>query len=266
MNSKKIKIGAFQFSPCNDIGKNLEAIKRGIELASEKNVRLLLTQECALCGYPPVEIPSVDSINQIDQQEALKEISLLSQKYNMFIALGIVSFIDNCVYNSVQLISPENTEYNSYNKRALWGWDKDNFTQGNEIGVYIIDGINVGIRICFEVRFPEYFRELFRNKVDLCLISFTDIGKPEQKGKLNIIQSHLISRATENVMYVLSANSISQYQLAPTCLINPDGIILEMAPLNQESLITREIEILPPDFGQEGRISNSKILQGMDIY
>ncbi|MGH4137096.1 carbon-nitrogen hydrolase family protein [Clostridium sp.] len=191
----------------------------------------------------------------------MKEISLLSKEHNMFIALGLISFEDGCTYNSVQLINPETTHYKSYNKRALWGWDIDSFTQGNDIGIYSIDGIKIGIRICYEVRFPEYFRELFRNHVDLCLISFTDVGKQEQNGKFNLIQSHLESRAAENIMYVLSANSISQYQLPPTCLINPNGLILEVAPINKESLITREIEILPHDFGQEGRITCSKILQ-----
>ena len=261
MDCKKIKVGAFQFAPCNDIGKNLEIIRNGIKLASEQNVRILLTQECALCGYPPIEIPSVSSISQVLQYEALKEISFLSKKYNMFIAIGMISFDDKGTYNSVQLIDPGEKDYKPYNKRALWGWDRENFIQGNDIGIYTIDGIRVGIRICYEVRFPEYFRELFRNRVDLCLVSFTDVGKPEQKEKLKVIQSHLVSRATENVMYVLSANSISQYQLAPTCLINPDGLVLEMAPLNTEARIVKEIEILPPNFGQEGRIIHSKELQ-----
>jgi omega-amidase len=261
MNSKKIKLGAFQFAPCNDISKNLEALTRGIELAAKQNVRLLLTQECALCGYPPVEIPSVASIDEEVQQKAVKEISMLARKHNMFIALGMISFHDGCTYNSVQLISPEEHDFTPYYKRALWGWDRDNFTQGEGIGIYNIDGIKLGIRICYEVRFPEYFRELFRNEVDLCLISFADIGKPEQKDKFNVIQSHLVSRAVENVMYVLSANSTSQYQLAPSCLIDPDGRILEKAHLNEEALITREIEIMPPNFGQEGRIIHSRMLQ-----
>lgn len=185
---------------------------------------------------------------------------MLAQKHNMFIALGMITFDETVTYNSVQLIGPTEEKFQRYHKRALWGWDRDNFKPGTEIGIYNIDGIKVGIRICFEVRFPEYFRELFRDQVDLCIISFADIGKPEQKDKLDIIQSHLISRATENVMYVLSANSISQHQLAPTCLINPDGIILEKAPLNEESLITKEIEFASPSFGQEGRIIHSKML------
>jgi len=156
------------------------------------------------------------------------------------------------------MLTPDNDDSEIYHKRALWGWDVDNFKKGNDLGIYNIDGIKVGVRICYEVRFPEYFRELFRNKVDLCLISFTDVGLPEQKEKINIIQSHLVSRAVENVMYVLSSNSTSNYQLAPSCLIDPDGNILEKAQLNEESLISSEIEFIEPHFGRKGRIANSE--------
>ena len=263
MKKRKLKVGAFQFATCDDIDKNFAAIKRGIKKAADQNIRLLLTQECAICGYPPVEISSIESIDKKAHESAFKEISLLAKKHNMYIALGMITFTEEHNFNSVQLISPNDEEHPRYHKRALWGWDLNNFVPGQEIGVYTIDEIKIGIRICFEVRFPEYFRELFNNQVDLCIISFTDIGKPEQKKKIDIIQSHLVSRATENVMYLLSANSTSQYQLAPTCLINPDGYILEKAPINEESLIFQEIEINEPNFGQEGRIVHSKMLHGM---
>ena len=44
-------IGTFQFGSSHDIECNYNAILRGINEASEKNVTLLLMQECALCGY-----------------------------------------------------------------------------------------------------------------------------------------------------------------------------------------------------------------------
>ncbi|MBB6480448.1 carbon-nitrogen hydrolase family protein [Spirochaeta isovalerica] len=257
MHSKSLKVGAFQFSPSSDIDENLHCIKRGIEEAASQNVRLLLTQECAVCGYPPVEIESIDSIDRIQQEKAVQEIRKLAEKHDMYIALGMITFSDEGTFNSVQLISPNEKRYNRYHKRALWGWDTDNFIPGDEPGIYSIDGVKIGIRICFEVRFPEYFRELFADEVDLCLVSFTDIGPKEQKNKIDVIQSHLVSRAAENVMYLLSANSISQHQLAPTCLINPDGYVIERAPLNKESLIVREIDFMSPDFGQEGRIKHT---------
>lgn len=66
-------------------------------------------------------------------------------------------------------------------------------------------------------------------------------------------------------MYVLSANSLSNYQLATTYLIDPDGYIIKKAPLNFEALICHEIEFGPPNFGRKGRIVNSRELQNMNI-
>jgi omega-amidase len=261
-NPKRLKIGAFQFAACENIEKNLAAIQRGMALAAEEQVRLLLTQECALCGYPPLEVPSVQVIDREPLSDAHYEISMLAQRHQMYIALGTVTFQEGDAYNSICLLGPDGVASKPYHKQALWGWDRQNFRPGNETGIYNIDGIKVGTRICFEVRFPEYFRELFVERVELALVSFADIGQQEQTGRINIIRSHLVTRAVENVMYVLSANSTSQEQMAPTCLIDPDGNVLASAPLNEECLLTAEIEITEPGFGQQGRLEYARALTG----
>ncbi len=58
----------------------------------------------------------------------------------------------------------------------------------------------------------------------------------------------------------LSANSAPQRQLAPTCIIDPDGIVIAVAPLNEEHLLVAEIEIDEPGFGRRGRIEHSMAL------
>jgi hypothetical protein len=55
-------------------------------------------------------------------------------------------------------------------------------------------------------------------------------------------------------MYVLSANSTSQQQWAPTCLIDPDGNVVNVAALNKEYLLMAEIEITEPGFSRQGRV------------
>jgi omega-amidase len=258
---RRLRVGAFQFAGSGSISKNLAAIKRGIQLAAQENIRLLLTQECALCGYPPIEVVTLEKIDQNEQRVALETISTLAKKHNMFIILGLITFEEACAFNTLVVIDSEGNQIKTYYKRALWGWDTENFTPGSsDNGIFWVDGIRVGVRICYEVRFPEYFRELFRQQVDLATVSFVDIGKPEQSAKIEIIKSHLFSRAAENAIFVLSANSTSKQQLAPTCLINPDGYLLGMAPLNQEALLPSEIEIIPPNLGQKGRIAHSKTL------
>jgi omega-amidase len=257
---KRLKVGAFQFAACENIEKNLTALQRGIARAAEKKVRLLLTQECALCGYPPLEVPSVHAIDKTALSDAIREISKLAQKHQIYIALGTATFHKADAFNSILLIDPGGKDWKPYHKRALWGWDKQNFQPGNEPGIYRIDGIKIGMRICFEVRFPEYFRELFAEQVELALVSFADVGKQGQTGRIDILRSHLVSRAVENVMYVLSANSTSQGQMAPTCIIDPDGSVLAAAPWNEEYLLATEVEITRPGFGQQGMLEYSRAL------
>jgi len=64
MNKRKLRIASLQFSAADKIKSNLAAILSGIEKASFENVRLLLTQECALCGYPPIELPALKNLNK----------------------------------------------------------------------------------------------------------------------------------------------------------------------------------------------------------
>lgn len=77
--------------------------------------------------------------------------------------------IEKEIYNRALLFQP-NTKNISYDKRVLWGWDNDNFTKGNSDGIFEMDGIVFGIRICFEIRFPEFFRELYKKNTDVNVI------------------------------------------------------------------------------------------------
>jgi omega-amidase len=255
-----MKVGVFQFRGSDNISDNHQAIIRAITSASQNKVRLLVFQECATCGYPPVETPIIKEINFEILNSYLQEIKQLAKKYNMYIVLGTIRIQNSRYYNSLQLIGPNGETIGNYDKRALWGWDLDNFTKGESLGIYQIDDIQIGFRICFEVRFPEYFRELFKSNVQLCFVSFCDVSEQDLIERYGIIKSHLVTRAVENVMTIISVNSISKYQTAPTAVIDSDGHIVCEAPRNQEYLIIYDYETQTPDFGHKGRIHYSNEL------
>ncbi len=255
-----MRVGVFQFDCRDNISDNHEAIKRAIISAAENKVRLLVFQECATCGYPPVETPSIKNIDFKTLDLYLQEIKQLAQKYDMYIALGTIRKQNSKCYNSMLLIDYKGEIIGNYDKRALWGWDLDNFESGETIGIYDIDDIPVGFRICFEVRFPEYFRELFKSNIQLCFVSFCDVSEQENMERYNIIKSHLITRAVENVMTVITVNSISKYQVAPTAVFDLNGYIVCEAPKNQEYLLVYDYNTPTIDFGAEGRIYNSRRL------
>lgn len=257
-----MRVGVYQFSGSSNITDNHKAIVRAINSAAKSKVRLLVFQECATCGYPPVEAPRIENIDYEILNSYTYELKQLAKKNDMYIALGTIRRQASQYYNSLQLIGPNGDVLGNYDKRALWGWDLDNFTKGETQGIYQIDDIKVGFRICFEVRFPEYFRELFKSNVQLCFVSFCDVLEHDSIERYNIIKSHLVTRAVENVMTVISVNSISKYQTAPTAVFDLNGCIVNEAPRNQEYLIVYDYNSPMIDFGAKGRIQNSLELLG----
>lgn len=156
-----MKVGAYQFAVTNDISHNLEIIKKAITQASHEDVKLLIFPECALTGYPPRDMESSSSVKFHELTLAYEQLQNLAIAYAMHVVVGTITKEDDKYYNSAIVFTPQREKL-IYHKRALWGWDKDNFSIGNKSGVFEIGGLKVGIRICFEVRFPEFFRELYR--------------------------------------------------------------------------------------------------------
>lgn len=255
-----MNIGIFQFSINKNIDVNFAKIKNCIIEAKSKNVDLLLFHECALTGYPPTEIASIEDINFIRVNEILDELKCICNDIKINIIVGTALKISNIIHNSLCFIKDDNSEVEYYHKRALWGWDADNFTEGDLIGVFNIKDFRFGVRICFEVRFPEYFRELYKQRVDFCFISFCDNQEKENVGRYNLIMSHIVTRAVENCFPILTANSITNFQTAPSCVVDSDGSIVSELRKNKEDLLIYNFEKTEMNFGRLGRETFSRKL------
>jgi omega-amidase len=257
-----MKIASFQFAASYDIQQNYSAIVRGINQSIDKNIEILLTQECALCGYLEKEIDNIEEFKLYEQDHYQNELQKIIDKTNICLVLGRIIEINDKLYNVVVLLNP-NEPCSYYAKRALWGYDKHNFSEGTKNGLFEIGNLNIGTRICYEVRFPEYFRELFIEKIPIVFISFADTSDNDNIDRYELIKGHLRTRAVENSMYVVSSNDISKNQTAPTLIIDPDGKIIEIAPRNIEKIIMFDYKETTVGFGRQGRIEHSKYLCNM---
>ena len=116
------------------------------------------------------------------------------------------------------------------------------------------------MRICYEVRFPEYFRELYRARCDLALTLFYDVTDAPSPDRYDLLRGHLRTCAVENVFPVLSANAIAPYPGAPTMLCDASGRILVENPPDAPHLLLFDLSKREPDFGERGRIELSDSL------
>ena len=257
-----MRIAVFQFGSNENINNNFNAIKRAVTQAYENKVRLLVFHECAICGYPPLET-DINKINFDLLNDCIKEIEQLAKKYDMYIAVGTIRRIESKNYNSITLINPHGEIVGNYDKRALLGWDLDNFVNGNSLGIYEIDNIKIGFRICSETRFPECFRELFRAKAELCFVCFGDVSDNDWIDRYNVIKSALGTRAAENVITVVSVNSISKYQTAPTAVFDINGVMIKEAPKNEEYLLVYDYDT--PEIIYEAKNTIQNLVDSLNL-
>lgn len=254
-----MKIGAYQFAVTGDMECNFQTIKRAIAQAARNGIRVLAFPECALTGYPPRDIASSAAADFEKVGICCDEFARLAARHDMYVIVGTITEDMGKYYNSVIVFAPDG-ERMVYSKRALWGWDRDNFCPGNGRGVIEIDGVKIGIRICFEVRFPEYFRELYRENTDLNIILFYDVSDWDDVGRYDLIKGHIRTRAVENVCCTLSVDAISPYQTAPTGLYDMSGGIVYELERNKEGLLVYDFHPAEMDFGEQGRKEISDIL------
>lgn len=255
-----MKIGAYSFAVSGRIEKNLQKMKSAVSQATAQGVQLLVFPECALTGYPPRDVPSSQDVDFEKAECAMHELHAEAQKNGVHVILGSITKENGRIFNSALFLSKEGG-VSKYHKRALWGWDRDHFAPGDEDGVFELDGLRIGVRICYEIRFPEYFRELYREKTDLNVVLFYDVADRDGFDRYDLIKAHIRTRAVENVCPILTANAIAPYQTAPTGFYDASGGILCETERNREELLTHDLQIQERDFGERGRIEISDFLQ-----
>ncbi len=247
-----MKIGAYQFRVNGNITYNFQKMKQAILQAANNGIRVLVFPECALTGYPPRDMTNSAEVDFAKVHACCDELGRLAILHDMYLIVGSITETAGKHFNSAIIFSPDG-ERTVYYKRALWGWDKDNFCPGDESCMMVIDGVKIGIRICFEVRFPEYFRELYLENTDLNIILFYDVSDWDDMGRYNLIKGHIRTRAVENVCHTLSVDTIAPYQTAPTGLYDMSGNIVCELERNEEGMLVYDLQLAELDFGERGR-------------
>ncbi len=113
---------------------------------------------------------------------------------------------------------------------------------GDEIVTLEVDGITVGLAICYDLRFPELFRILALRGAEVIILpaAFTLMtGKDHWEVLLR-------ARAIENGVFMIAPAQVGQYPLGNWCygrsmIVDPWGTTLAMAP-DAETFVTAELD------------------------
>ena len=121
----KIRVASCQFSVSSDITANFRFIKDQMIEASLKKADVVHFAECALSGYPGVDIQSLDNFNWNKLHRMTDSVSSLAKELNIWVILGSLHKLGGNYkpYNCLYVINPEGKLIDRYDKRFCTSTD-----------------------------------------------------------------------------------------------------------------------------------------------
>ena len=150
---------------------------------------------------------------------------------------------DGRIYNMIPAINKAGEIVHTYGKAHLFGMFEEEkfFAPGRSFDVFDLDGVCCGSTICYDLRFPEFYRYLALQGAQLIVCP---AEWPARRGNGFDLLSR--ARAFENHVYVAAVNCVGSFKGDPfyghSRVIDPlDGIVAEGG--ESEEIIYAEIDL-----------------------
>ncbi|MEU3524861.1 carbon-nitrogen hydrolase family protein [Streptomyces sp. NPDC038707] len=205
------------------VAENLKVLDEAAGRAAAAGAALLAAPEMFLTGYAiGDDIARLAEPADGDSADAVAEIAT---RHGLALVYGYPERDGDTVFNSAQLISADGTRLANYRKTHLFGcFERDHFTPGErQIVQAELNGLTVGLLICYDVEFPENVRAHALAGTDLLVVPTAQMH-PFQF----VAESMIPVRAFENQMYVAYVNRAGaegEFEFVGlSVLAGPDGV------------------------------------------
>jgi len=162
---------------------------------------------------------------------------------------------DEKAFNTSVLVGADGTDLAVYRKIHLFDVDaggisyreSDHEEAGNEIVTAVVDGLDTGLTVCYDLRFPELFRILAVRGARLITVpsAFTAATGRDHWEVL------LRARAIENQVFIVAPNQVGDApphysSYGRSAIVDPWGVVLATAP-DEECFIAADLDLEAQD-------------------
>ncbi|MET7477561.1 carbon-nitrogen hydrolase family protein [Streptomyces sp. NPDC005648] len=224
------------------VGENLKVLDAAAGRAAAAGAALLAAPEMFLTGYAIGD--DIGRLAEPADGDSADAIADIAARHGLAIAYGYPERdggsdgTGGTVFNSAQLISAQGDRLANYRKTHLFGrFERDHFTPGGQPVVQAeLDGLTVGLMICYDVEFPENVRAHALAGTDLLVVPTAQMH-PFQF----VAEAMIPVRAFENQMYVAYVNRVGQEGefdfVGLSALAGPDGVARTRAGRGEELVL-----------------------------
>lgn len=255
IKSEKAILAAVQITSGPNIEENLCAVERQIILAAKAGANIIALPEVFAC-YDSKQYLEMGLLELQDTGPLRSRMASWAKNYGVYLIGGTIPVLEqsvNKVYPRCYFYSDEGEELGYYDKIHLFDVDLDDahgryresdmFLSGDEIKMFPTRYGNVGLTICYDLRFPYLFEKLRKAGADIISVvaAFT-----EKTGRAHW-QTLLQARAIEQQCYILAANQWGQHDkkrrtFGHSMVISPWGEVLDQLE-EGEGIASAEIDL-----------------------
>ena len=241
--------------------ENLARAKGMILDAHPSEGSLVLLPEMFASGYLPTSLDnSAEDFDSSGSSETARMLSEVATATSCTVMGAGIKKAGDKFLNHVSVYTPHATKEScGYDKMNLFFPEKDSFKPGNKINLFNItetadrfpikSGMTercwtVASFICYDLRFPELFREATKQGANLITVQAAWPAK-----RIEHWETLLKARAIENQVYIAAVNAVSthpdtKHPFAGTSLIiSPNGDIIAKSSAQSEEVITAELDL-----------------------
>lgn len=231
---------------------NMAAVRSWLENACSGTVRpdIVVLPELWSTGYVLEKAPELASDGGLEEAEFL---CALAREFDLaFVGGSVLAKEDGVFHNRAQVIERGGKYIHYYDKIHLIGlMDEDKYLQrGTKRLLFELNGVTIGVIICYDLRFCELPRMLALQGADALIVS---AEWPEARGYA--WEALLQARAAENQMYVVGCNRCGESKgevfAGSSMIVGPGGNIIARAG-KEEAILCAAI-----DTDEPGRLRKS---------
>ncbi|WP_406150732.1 carbon-nitrogen hydrolase family protein [Streptomyces sp. NBC_01012] len=218
------------------VDDNLATLDAAAARASAAGARLLVSPELFLTGYAIGD--DVPALAQPADGPAAREIAAICVRHGLAVHYGYPERAGDAVFNAAQLIGPDGTPLANYRKTHLFGGFEEKWFTPGELPVVQaeLDGVRIGMLICYDVEFPENVRAHALAGTELLLVP-TALMHPFRF----VAEAVVPVRAFESQLYIAYANRVGREGefdfTGLSCLAGTAGTALARAGDGDELLV-----------------------------
>lgn len=242
-----MKVSLIQINSSEDKEANFKKAQKYIlEVMAQKPDIICLSENFLYRGDDKMKEAEKLSSNYIVDFQELAKI----QKVNLILGSIALTTETNKTTNSSLIIDRRGKIIHRYDKIYMYDVERGDLTfresdatqPGNKLGLFELEGIKMGVGICVDLRYPEYFRELIKLGVEIIFLP-SNFRKLTGQTAWDILTR---ARAIENQIYFCACGQTGGNGAKERCgnsrIISFDGkIISEIG--QEEGVITANLDL-----------------------